>query len=533
MSRPGVARVAATLAVMAVAQLACAVPSVVLPRPRPPVRMVVIQGGVYGDSAPQQESGHSVGVPLAATVTCNGTTALAGSDGRYSVSVPAAAQYTCLAAAPDYAPGSASLPATTGTALTLNFGPASVSVCAAAQPAGTATPTTTANPVATPPATATATTGAAAVPAGMACPELHLQPGSLAGTVTYSDTHQPAPGVTVQCWNPSAAPPADANMLHFYTAHTDASGTYTLSAVSVDHYMCQAGDDVVPHEVSVGPHQAASLNLAMCHSNCPAVTFHGGAVMHSLTVYLIFWLPHGYRYDAQGSAHYESLMQRYFHDVGGTSFYNIVTQYWDYQAGWIESSVQVGGTYVDTRPYDRPATSSSPLYDADITAEVGQAMVANHWTADPTHAFFVFTGYGAEVCTNSTRSSCSFGKGKHVFCGYHSYSNDAQQAIYAEIVDNFTCDGSLYSNLYVSPNGDWIADEQISVVSHEQFEMVSDPTITAWWAGTSEDGEIADKCYTVFGSFRSDGSNITLAHGHTYIVQAEWSDRSNTCVFRL
>ncbi len=527
MSKPGVVRVSACLVVMAMAQLACTLQSPMVPLPAPTVRKVVIQGKVYGDSVQQQESGHSTAIPLAATVTCNGVAARAGSDGSYSVSVTVTLRYSCLAAAPGYATGSAILPATTETAFALSFGPTPAAICFVPLPAGTTTPTTA------PRASATASAGAGGTSAELTCPELHLEPGSLTGTISYSDTHKPAPGVTVQCWNPTGGPPVNANVYRFYTAETDATGKYTINTLPVDHYMCQAGNDVMPHEVSVGPQVAGGLNITMCQSHCPPVTFHGGSVMHSLTVYLIFWLPHGYRYDVQGSGHYESLMERYFSDVGGTPFYNIVTQYWDYQTGWMQNSVTLGGTYVDTQPYSHRATSGDPLYDSDISGEVERAMASNHWTADMTHAFFVFTGYGAEVCVNSTRSSCSFGHGKHVFCGYHSYTNDSQQAIYAEIVDNYTCDGSLYSNLYVSPNGDWIADAQISAVSHEQFEAVTDPLITAWWAGSSETGEVGDKCETVYGTYRPDGSNITLGHGHTYIVQAEWSNRINGCAFGL
>jgi hypothetical protein len=47
--------------------------------------------------------------------------------------------------------------------------------------------------------------------------------------------------------------------------------------------------------------------------------------MTSFTAYLIFWLPPGVHFSSSVSdANYEQLVSRYFEDVGGSPFYNIV-----------------------------------------------------------------------------------------------------------------------------------------------------------------------------------------------------------------
>ena len=44
---------------------------------------------------------------------------------------------------------------------------------------------------------------------------------------------------------------------------------------------------------------------------------------------------------------------------------------------------------------------------------------------------------------------------------------------------------------------------------------------------------MADKCVRVYGPVGDDGGNVTLAHGHRYIVQEEWSLRDQGCVLAL
>ena len=41
---------------------------------------------------------------------------------------------------------------------------------------------------------------------------------------------------------------------------------------------------------------------------------------------------------------------------------------------------------------------------------------------------------------------------------------------------------------------------------------------------------MGDKCVTNYGPLGSDGGNVTLANGHRYIVQEEWSLHDQDCV---
>ncbi len=74
------------------------------------------------------------------------------------------------------------------------------------------------------------------------------------------------------------------------------------------------------------------------------------------------------------------------------------------------------------------------------------------------------------------------------------------------------------------PNGDPEADAEINIASHEHFEIVTDPQpdVNAAWAD-SDGFEIGDKCAFTYGFVPLDHSNVVL-HGHSYLVQQEWSN---------
>jgi hypothetical protein len=467
--------------------------------------VVRIRGKVFGASAAGGLLGQPNTVGVAATVTCNQKTATASSDGSYSLAVPPADAYNCTASAPpNYAPASATVPGSNRQDIVLNFGPAPMATCGW-------------------------TAGASAIE----CAALRLRPGDLSGTVTYGESHAAATGVTVQCWLPPASPTPGASAPAGFTAKTDGAGRFTLASLNPGSYLCVGGGDMTIHTASVAPTTGGTIDFSICRYSCPTIIYHKGPVMHTFTAYLIFWLPQPYFYDATGSpSTFESIMAQYFRDIGGTPFYNLLTQYWDY-AGPIQNSVSLGGTYVDTRPYGHAATAADPLSSNDMKDEVQNAIDANHWTADLNHAFFVFTGFGAQICTDISHKSCSFLVGFGTFCGYHDYIPAPAPTIYAVIPDSADCVGSPYTNTYAGPNHDRVADEIVDVVSHEQFESATDPDESGWYSDGWFSGEIGDLCESSYGPVQADGGDVTLNHGHGYRLQGEWNDRSGRCAFSL
>jgi len=463
-----------------------------------------IHGKVYVDHVTTTDGNHLTQAVGPATVECNGNSAHAGNDGVYSLGVDIADGYDCkVSAGGSYIVARATVPSALGKDIVLDFGPVAGGTCD--------TPGKN----------------------HMICPSLHLRPGSLTVSVTSALSSAAVAGTTVKCWDPDIAGQMHQVFSDILTATTDASGSYAFSGVVPGPYTCRAGNDYILHRTLVPAGGSARLSFGICITNCPVVVnAHSGvtltpAVMHDLIAYLVFWLPPGATFEPGGSdTRFETLMENYFQDVGGTLFNNIVTQYWDYE-GYASNSVSLGGSYVDTTPYPRSGTRTQPLYDLDLQYTIDRAVAKNNWQVTPNSAFFIFTGYGIQECfTSDPRSLCTFNHVKESFAGWHSTYDLTQETIYSYIGDVF----GTYQGPIPSPNGDPLADAVLDVVSHEHFETVTDPFPGRGWYDTlSTHGEIGDKCESAFGPRRANGANVTLNHGHSYLLQAEWSNAAHGC----
>lgn len=236
------------------------------------------------------------------------------------------------------------------------------------------------------------------------------------------------------------------------------------------------------------------------------LNYGGGPVQDgTTTAYAIYWEP-----TQNVSSGYQSLINRYFGDVGSSGLYHNNTQYTDSSSAY-PSNATFGGSWVDTTPYPE-----SPLLDSDIQNEVSQALSANGWTSDLHHIFFVFTEAGQNLCFDSSLSQCA----SNAFCAYHSYFGS--NTIYAAMpyAASFSC------NPGSSPNGD-DADQTINVTSHEQMEAATDPLLNAWT--DSSGSEIGDKCAWNFGPLDGSGADVNW-NGDPYIVQTEWDNNVSGCV---
>jgi hypothetical protein len=246
--------------------------------------------------------------------------------------------------------------------------------------------------------------------------------------------------------------------------------------------------------------------------------YHGGPVMTGTTkAYAIFWEPTG----TFVSATYNSLLKRYFRDVGDSPLYENNEQYTDTSGGAPEDAV-LANTWVDKSPYP-----SNPIFDSDVQNEVVHAMNVNGWKPGIHHIFFVYTALNEFICADASRTECSAPIGG--FCAYHSvFGTVASPIIYGAM----PYDGSDLAGCYAlssSPNNNAAADAEISTTSHEQIEAATDPLLNGWFDKTGLSGEIGDKCAYVYGPLESDGSNVDW-NGHDYVVQSEWDNAASGCV---
>jgi hypothetical protein len=265
---------------------------------------------------------------------------------------------------------------------------------------------------------------------------------------------------------------------------------------------------------------------------------NGGPVLqNTIRVFMIYWLPSGVVLDtavADGVGNFQSLNQRFYGDISGSLYANILLQY-PGKCGANNCVLQNGpgafalaGSFVDSQSFPR-----IPLQDSDIQDEIGRAIGINHWTTDANTIFFVTTGVfkssgkGVMECRGSM---CTAPGG---FCAYHTWFNlNGSVVAYGYLSDaTFFNGGGCNEGLVVAPNGQAASDRQIAMMSHELFETVTNPLGDTWFdniIGTPsspnifEGNEIGDNCNQI-------GSAVNM-NGNNYWVQQQWSNATKSCV---
>jgi hypothetical protein len=256
--------------------------------------------------------------------------------------------------------------------------------------------------------------------------------------------------------------------------------------------------------------------------------YHGGKIMKKSFTYAIFWDPPTMQNGASSffSAQYQTLNDRYFNDVGGNGLYNNNTQYYQTIGGitrHIKNISSLAGTWVDTGAFPSrictdSATPGNCLTDSQIQAEVTHARAVNGWARNARNMFFVFTPKGMGSCFNNS-SVCAF----TYYCAYHGSFGGT---IYANMPYANTFAGNC-TTLSSFPN-EADSDVEISIVSHEHMEAVTDPNLNAWYDSSGE--EIGDLCSYNYGALGYDGGLANEQwNNHFYVVQQEWDNAVSGC----
>jgi uncharacterized repeat protein (TIGR01451 family) len=251
-----------------------------------------------------------------------------------------------------------------------------------------------------------------------------------------------------------------------------------------------------------------------------------GPVMHNAVMYLDFWLPSGhFDTDAAGDTAYENRMKQFVNDMSGTEFYGLLHQYTD-SNGAIENNISVGGTAVSTNALPNDGSAAHPLTFQNIVDEAHRADTAHGWTEDDNHMTIVFTASGIQSCKGS---ACTPGG----YCAYHNYATAtgaSNPTVFAYMPQGDSLGDCSMGGTF--PNGA-AQDIEISALSHEIFEAVSDPHLNGTWSDANGgSGEIGDKC-AYNPSPRNDAGADLYLQGHPYVVQQEWSNAVHTCAIDL
>ncbi len=321
-----------------------------------------------------------------------------------------------------------------------------------------------------------------------------------------------------------------------------AAALLACAAIAIGAPAAQAARIVHPRmgaALGIVPAHGAQFEIATGKSF--PVVYHGGSVMHNVTVHTIFWAPPGYSFTGSpggGVPGYIQLIERFFSDTAGASgatsnVFSVLNSYPDGNgpAGYHIAYSPAADAVYDTGSY--PPTSqqcASPngvatcVTDLQVQKEVDR--VAGSVPASMNDVWFVFLPPDVDECISP--GNC----GTNTFGGYHSFGDVGHGArVYVAVPDpliEFTPPPGG------DPQGNAEAETAIVTAAHELVESMTDPTGVGWMDPNGF--EVADKCETgpQIGTplgYAANGSPYNqLIGGDPWLLQSMWSNPVSGCV---
>jgi hypothetical protein len=235
------------------------------------------------------------------------------------------------------------------------------------------------------------------------------------------------------------------------------------------------------------------------------VTYKGGPVLVTPTIYLIFW---GYQKDGDPDG-VAKLLTSYTQSIGGSPHDNIYTQYYqivDSLKSFITNpKKQYGGVW-----NDNSAVPKSPS-DEEIGEEALKSL--SHFKYDSNGLYVVATPHG--------HSEAGFPSS---WCSYHSYTYYHKTLLLPYANMPYMPDGGkICGENFIKPPADEPGtDEGVTILAgHEYGEAITDPEPFTGWNGVS--GEIGDYCAW-------HGIKNIAFGSKSYTTQPMLSDKTESCV---
>ncbi len=293
------------------------------------------------------------------------------------------------------------------------------------------------------------------------------------------------------------------------------------------------------------------------YKGTPPLLNHGGPVMavpsvgSTVVVTPIYWAPAGYSFPAG----YKTIINNYLADIAAdsgtqTNVFSTNTQY-PGSNGAITYSISTTAAVNDTHAY--PAAGcvvnsgsvysdgsgySTCLDDAQLKAEIATVTSARGLASDFGHLYPILTPKGVESCFypgNPSNQACTINPtASAAFCAYHGYFGSAGSPTvianmpfpvyksatgYSCTAENLDGDGIIQT-----PNGNVDADVEVSPLSHEMSEAITDPELNAWY--DSSGNENGDDCAYIYGTL-SGAPHVhynQVINSRHYLTQEEFSN---------
>lgn len=240
------------------------------------------------------------------------------------------------------------------------------------------------------------------------------------------------------------------------------------------------GPHIIPHRTNAHEGQPTAGSTGI---QTPDITYHGGPVLGTPNVYLI-WYGNWNQSNGSDTPAGQQIVRDFLHGLSASNYYVTNASY-----SGVSGSFAVKGEYTDT------GSLGTRLSDSRVQAVVSNAISGGHLPKDTNALYFVLTS------SNVSESSgfCSR------YCGWHTAGTISGSDIKYSFVGNANRCLNACAAQTVGPNGNAGVDGMVSVIAHELEETNTDPDLNAWYdANGSED---ADKCAWTFSSHQTLGSN--------------------------
>src|SRR6185437_10466307 len=251
------------------------------------------------------------------------------------------------------------------------------------------------------------------------------------------------------------------------------------------------------------------------------INYHGGPVLkgNPVPIYLIFY--GNWNGTGSNTAASVSLIEHFVSTLGNSAIEHVATTYGD-TTGNVSGNVSLGGVAT--------VSSSTNLNDTSLRTTVSNVLNSGDLPRNANGIYMVLTSSNI----NETSGFCT------QYCGFHTHASLGGVDIKYAFVGNPDRCPSGCEIQTTGPNspatGVGGADGLINVLSHEQFEAITDPDLNAWFDSSGQ--EDSDKYNFNFGTTSTCTStsicsaagkagaarfNVTFGN-NDWMIQQQWEN---------
>jgi len=258
------------------------------------------------------------------------------------------------------------------------------------------------------------------------------------------------------------------------------------------------------------------------------LTYHGGPVETSTSVYLIYWgsaWSTGFTTGGYTSAKAQTYVHDFFTNVGGSNWIGTDTQYCQGAASGATScgsgtthvgnpTGQLKGVWVDSAT-NPPANNQ--IQDSNLANEAVRSITVHGFPYDANATYLVFTPTGD--------SESGFAANGGGWCAWHSDTSSSVGTVNFGYIPYMPDAGGSCGVDFINSNdtyGHGYFDGFSVVAGHEYEEAQTDPHLNAWY--DSRGSENADKC-----AWNALSGNTALGTTNYWAVQPVWSNAIGGC----